>query len=325
MIRTIRRALCLACESASEPLYRELPDGLYDIQGTWTVVRCSNPACGLLWLDPSPHPEDLIELYTDYVTHGDEATWHGMKRLLRTAHGVADDCLLAPFGIAAERRRARAMFLEDAPPTTLLDVGCGGGSFLSTMAARGWDVTGVDFDAVAVRGIKERLGLEAYVGTVESMAESGRKFDVVTAHHVIEHVPDPVKFLVECARLLKDGGRVIIRTPNAASIGLAYFGRSWLGLDPPRHLCVFTRPSLIACGEKAALKVLSCISTDANAGSTMATSYFIRRYGKYRLELLSMTDILKWICISPVFAVRARRAIRRDDSCGDELHAVFCQ
>jgi SAM-dependent methyltransferase len=323
VIRTIRRTVCCACGSDSRQLYREVPDGLYDTPGAWTVVQCSSSACGLLWLDPAPHPDDLILLYKDYVTHGESATWHGMKRMLRSAHRLTEDCLLTPFGIAAERRRARVMFLENQPPATLLDVGCGGGDFLNTMAARGWTVTGVDFDAEAVRGIQERLGLEAYIGTAESMAASGRKFAVVTAHHVIEHVPDPVKFLAECAKLLEVGGRVIIRTPNAAGVGLAAFGRSWLGLDPPRHLCVFTRPSLIACGKKAGLEALSCESTDANAGSILATSYFIQRDGKYQLELLSKPDILKWMIIAPLFAVRARRALRQNNHCGEELHAVF--
>src|SRR6202043_1801368 len=107
-----------------------------------------------------------------------------------------------------------------------------------------------------------RLGLEAHVGTAESMVASGRKFDVVAASHVIEHVSDPVRFLADCAQLLKPGGRVIVRTPNADSIGHSLFGRSWRGLEPPRLLLVFTRPSLIACGGKAGLKAESCVTTD---------------------------------------------------------------
>ena len=238
-------------------------------------------------------------------------------------HGAAEDFLLAPFGITAERRRAQLMFLTDDRPATLLDVGCGDGSFLKTMSDRGWTVTGIDFDAAAIRGIRERLGVEAHVATARSMAAEGRKFDVITASHVIEHVADPVGFLADCARLLKPGGRVIVKTPNAASLGHALFGPSWRGLEPPRHLYVFTRPSLIVCGEKAGLKPLACVSTDASSGPILAISHFLQRYGRYRLDLLSKPQILEWMIISAAFAIRARIAMRRNDASGEELHAIF--
>lgn len=323
MTPTIRRTSCLTCGSESRPLYRDVPDVLYKTPGAWTIVQCSNPGCRLLWLDPAPDPQSLIELYKDYYTHADEDDWHGWKRLLRSAHGATEDFLLAPFGIAAERRRAKVMFLANDTPATLLDVGCGDGSFLKTMADRGWAVTGLDFDAVAVRGIQERLGLEAHLGTAESMVAGGRKFDVVTSSHVIEHVPDPVKFLAQCAQLLKPGGRVIIRAPNAASIGHSLYGQFWIGLDPPRHLYAFTLPALIACGEKAGLKVLWSKSTDANAGGLLAISHFLRRYGMYRLDWLSKLQILKWMILSLALALRARFAMWRDATSGEELHAVF--
>ncbi len=322
-LRTTPRPVCLTCGSESRQLYRDVSDQLFGAPGTWTVVQCSNPGCRLVWLDPAPHPESLIELYKDYFTHGDEADWGGWKRVLRSMHGSTEDFVLTPFGIAAERRRAKRMFLVDDRPATLLDVGCGDGSFLKTMAARGWTVMGIDFDVAAIRGIRERFGLEAQVGTAESMAASGRRFDVVTASHVIEHVSDPVRFLADCARLLKPGGRVIVRTPNAASLGHSLFGRSWRGLEPPRHLFVFTRPSLIACGEKAGLKVVSCATTDASAGPILAISHFLQRYGYYRLDLLSKPQILKWLVISPLFALRARFAMWRNAASGEELHAVF--
>jgi SAM-dependent methyltransferase len=323
MLATVERSVCLTCGSGSHQLYPALSDDLYNAPGTWTVVRCSNPVCRLVWLDPAPHPDSLIELYKDYFTHGGEADWRGWKSRLRSAHQATEDCLLAPFGIAAERRRAKAMFLTGDPPATLLDVGCGDGALLKTMSDRGWTVTGIDFDAAAVAGIRERLGLEAHVGTALSMVASGRKFDVVAASHVIEHVSDPVRFLADCAQLLKRGGRVIVRTPNADSIGHSLFGRSWRGLEPPRHLFVFTRPSLIACGGKAGLKAESCVTTDANAGPILAISHFLRRYGRYRLDWLSKLQILKWMVISPAYALRARLSMWRDDASGEELHAIF--
>lgn len=323
MIRTVQRVTCIACGGKGEALYRDLQDRLYNAPGTWTIVQCTNPACRLLWLDPAPHPDDLGELYKEYYTHGDDANWGAAKRLRRSAYEFLVDVLLAPFGITAEMKRSHAMFLDEQPAASLLDVGCGDGGFLKSMADRGWAVTGVDFDPAAVRGIRDRLNLEAHVGTAESMVATRRKFDVVTASHVIEHVPDPIGFLATCATLLKEGGRLVIKTPNAASIGHFSYGGCWYALDPPRHLYVFSRPSLIACGDKAGLSLLSCFSTDASANHVLMASHFVRRHGGYRWELMSKLDRVTALAISPLLALRARFEFWRNSSSGEELVAVF--
>jgi 2-polyprenyl-3-methyl-5-hydroxy-6-metoxy-1,4-benzoquinol methylase len=191
------------------------------------------------------------------------------------------------------------------------------------MADRGWDVMGVDFDPAAVRGVQDRLNLEAHVGTAESMVAAGRRFDVVTASHVIEHVPDPIGFLATCAKLLKKGGRLVIKTPNAAGIGHFSYGRSWYDLDPPRHLYVFSRPSLIACGDQAGLSTLSCFSTDANADHVLTASYFLHKYGKCRWKLMSKRERITWLAVSPLLALRARFGLKRNEGSGEELVAVF--
>lgn len=59
--------------------------------------------------------------------------------------------------------------------------------------------------------------------------------------HVIEHVPAPVELLAECHRILKRGGVLVALTPNARSQVHEHYGR---GLEPPRHLQIFTRNSL---------------------------------------------------------------------------------
>lgn len=72
--------------------------------------------------------------------------------------------------------------------------------------------------------------------TVELIVESGATFDVVTASHVIEQVPDPVEFLSRRCRLLRPGGRVVLKTPNAGSFGSHRHGRAWRGSEPPGSL-----------------------------------------------------------------------------------------
>lgn len=43
---------------------------------------------------------------------------------------------------------------------------------------------------------------------------SGANYDWIVASHVIEHMPDPLGFLVDCEKLLRPGGRVILAVPD---------------------------------------------------------------------------------------------------------------
>jgi len=44
-------------------------DRLFDVPGQWNVRQCTNPDCGLLWLDPRPVEDDIGKLYRNYFTH----------------------------------------------------------------------------------------------------------------------------------------------------------------------------------------------------------------------------------------------------------------
>jgi hypothetical protein len=47
--------------------------------------------------------------------------------------------------------------------------------------------------------------------------------------------------------MLKRGGFLWIETPNIDSLGYEIYSRSWRGLEPPRHLVLFTAKSLTLC------------------------------------------------------------------------------
>jgi hypothetical protein len=79
----------------------------------------------------------------------------------------------------------------------------------------------------------------------------------------------------KCRELLKPGGRLVVTTPNARGLGHARFGASWRGLEPPRHLQIFSPPTLAECARRAGLEVLEAGSTAANADYLSAASLAI--------------------------------------------------
>lgn len=59
--------------------------------------------------------------------------------------------------------------------------------------------------------------------TVEDLAKTGAKFDVVVASEVIEHVNEVSQFVESCSELVADGGALVVTTLNrtAKSYALA--------------------------------------------------------------------------------------------------------
>jgi SAM-dependent methyltransferase len=158
--------------------------------------------------------------------------------------------VLAPLPLY--RREARLVVRDlryPGPVARLLDIGCGNGQFLLEAQSVGWDAVGVDTDSATAEAARSR-GLEIHVGSVEELGLRDASFDAITMAHVLEHLPDPIALLAECRRLLKESGRLWVATPNVASPGHRRYGRDWRGLEPPRHLVLFTARALrLAFGE----------------------------------------------------------------------------
>jgi 2-polyprenyl-3-methyl-5-hydroxy-6-metoxy-1,4-benzoquinol methylase len=135
------------------------------------------------------------------------------------------------------------MWVKNAWRGRLLDVGCGAGDLLLRMKSYGWHVEGLEPDPVAAANLY-KWGIKVTQGTLPSKELQEASFDVITASHVIEHVANPAIFLSSCFKLLRPGGHLVLATPNANSAGLKKHGQSWVHLDAPRHLVLFTPQSL---------------------------------------------------------------------------------
>jgi 2-polyprenyl-3-methyl-5-hydroxy-6-metoxy-1,4-benzoquinol methylase len=258
---------CPACDGVGDKLYGELRDRLYNAPGVWSLSRCTS--CRSLWLNPRPHDNDISKCYAEYFTHVASTE----TAQVNGAWNAVKDAVL--FGRKREARFYGAMFLLKDPPGRLLDVGCGDGSFLDSMRKLGWKVTGFEFDPKAALIARERFDLEVFVGQLEDISFS-TNFDAITLSHVIEHVPDPRALLRRCFQLLTDGGKLAITTPNVRSIGHFLFRRSWRGLEPPRHLVLFSPESLRSILEEVGFEVLKYGTSDRTASGMFAASSQLR-------------------------------------------------
>jgi len=123
--------------------------------------------------------------------------------------------------------------------------------------ALGWQVTGVEVDEAAARKAR-RFSARVHVGDLLGAPFSPGEFDVVTAFHVLEHVPDPVAAVRRMLEWLDGDGLLILEVPNAGGLGACLFGRAWSGLELPRHLSHFTPATLDRTVTQAGGRVVWC-------------------------------------------------------------------
>ncbi len=99
----------------------------------------------------------------------------------------------------------------------VLDVACGEGYGSAALARAGArSLVGVDVDPVACAYARRKYGIDARPGDAAALPFPAAAFDLVVSFETVEHVPEPARFLDECARVLRPGGALVISTPNVA-------------------------------------------------------------------------------------------------------------
>jgi len=132
----------------------------------------------------------------------------------------------------------------------LLDVGCSSGEFLYAAKKRGFDCYGVELNHLTAK-IAQANGLNVKEGTLEEAHYADNFFNVIFLGDIIEHIKDPHALIVECRRILRDGGTLVVSTPNLDSFWAKatfklykWFKFPWSVLTPPHHLFQFNEHNL---------------------------------------------------------------------------------
>ena len=234
---------CLLCGSQrASPLFNASDRLYHTTRKLFAVVRCGG--CGLLRLDPQPPPEELRLYYpADYWFAPDKTTASRLEESYRRV--VLRD------HVAFVRRALR----ESRARGPLLDVGCGGGLFIHMMRERGLPAMGLDFfsDAAGVAW-RDRHAPVVCARLEEAPFRGG--LAAITMFHVLEHLHDPRAYLTAAHQLLAPDGRLVVQVPNAASWQFRLLGRSWNGVDVPRHLFDFRDRDIEKLLESCGFQVL---------------------------------------------------------------------
>ncbi len=146
--------------------------------------------------------------------HSSQENWDG-KTWIRNFHEL--------------RCRDLALFaVGDIKNKKVLDIGCGSGEYLVTMAKMGAIISGQDIDPDIIRSAQDRLKNENFsgdlkVGDATRLQFPANYFDCVFSADFFEHISRDQKEMAikEIFRVLKPGGTLTVKTPNLSYLRLA--------------------------------------------------------------------------------------------------------
>jgi len=192
---------CPLCHS-SQSSYCVTSHVYGDEDGSHAFFKCE--ACDINYLFPQLTPQQEKKFYAKEFEgfmasrSGENAGWDGPEKHIKANES---------------QFKRRWNYLKDHLPETgsILEMGCSSGFMLFPLKNRGYECFGIEPSGCFSEYVKGR-GISLF----EDIAQTNQQFDVVMHYFVLEHVRDPVEFLISNLKVLKPGGRLIIEIPNAA-------------------------------------------------------------------------------------------------------------
>lgn len=248
--------ICGNREGNRKHVAREMMMGLRE---EFEYIECASCGC----LQVAEIPANLGKYYPaeNYYSYQDSyAGFRGpLRNFLRRKRAAYAFGRRNPIGFILTRlfgEKEYHHWLKDGEVTfdsSILDVGCGGGELLLNLRSEGFkSLTGID--PYLPRPISYGKGLEIFNCQLSDLRD--RQYDFIMLHHSFEHMPEPLAILGELRRLLKPGGRILIRVPLAGTWAWRNYGVNWVALDSPRHLYLHTPQSLRILARRAGLDVV---------------------------------------------------------------------
>jgi 2-polyprenyl-3-methyl-5-hydroxy-6-metoxy-1,4-benzoquinol methylase len=221
--------LCYLCDHSS---FSHRPGSVRD-DSSLQILECDS--CGLVALSSQQHVRS--EHYENSGMHG--GALPSIEAWLRDTE--QDD------------QRRFEMLKPLLVNSKVLDFGCGAAGFLLKAQKLATEVVGVE---------PERRIRGHWSGSLRicgSLDDAGAAFDLITAFHVVEHLPDPRATLKQLAQLLGKRGRLVIEVPSSEDALLTLYNNDafqhftyW-----SQHLFLFNAETLRRLALQAGLRVVS--------------------------------------------------------------------
>jgi SAM-dependent methyltransferase len=126
----------------------------------------------------------------------------------------------------------------------LLEVGCGYGYFLDEAKHFFSSSAGTELSREAGSHAEKLSGAHIHVGDIDSLPPVFANFSLIVLINVIEHIYSPIEFLLSMKQRLKDGGRIVIATPDIGSFWYKIMKERWPSFKVPEHVAFYSGKTL---------------------------------------------------------------------------------
>jgi 2-polyprenyl-3-methyl-5-hydroxy-6-metoxy-1,4-benzoquinol methylase len=108
----------------------------------------------------------------------------------------------------------KALLSLKLAPAKVLEVGCAHGSFVALMRYLGYDAQGLELSPWVVDFARKKFDIPIIQGEIENVIIPDSSLDAIVMMDVLEHLPNPLKTMKKCFKLLKEDGIILIQTPE---------------------------------------------------------------------------------------------------------------
>lgn len=227
---------CRICQTESNGTPVVAKEMMFDNAGHFEYFECPHCKC----LQIAQIPENLDSFYGDryysYATPSDTKTKGEVKETKR-----------------------------------ILDVGCGAGAMLCSMAANGVKDP-VGCDPFIEADISYENGVKIYKKSIHEMEG---QFDIIMLNDSFEHMTDPHEVFDSLKRLLAPQGVVRMTLPIYPNIAFDMYRENWYQLDAPRHIVLHSQKSLSILANQHGLRIARFVYDSNN--SAILRSYFYKK------------------------------------------------
>jgi SAM-dependent methyltransferase len=189
---------CPFCNSTKFTTYERFGSELQ-----YTYVLCSQ--CSLVYQSPRPkYDQHFIDAaYAEYYQFADNLELNDLADVRESS-------------VTMFKKEVEHIIQYDKKRTAVLDIGSGMGTFLYASKQYYQTVIGLDVSGQMAAFVEKKLGVQVFVEQFDEFSFP-EKFSLIHMSHVLEHVPDPNRWLQKAKQMLDPEGILVINVPNKFS------------------------------------------------------------------------------------------------------------
>ncbi len=253
---------CKICDSRLKVKYKNKFDDRHGYPKTFSIFKCVS--CGFFQTFPQLSFKKLSGIYTEYYPRRNA----NIKDIVTNSKTIPKKSVILKNGLST------SCHFQTKKGQNVLDIGCGTCQSLLEIKTLGGKAWGIDPDKNSGK-VANILNLNFHLGTIHDFKAKKCFFDLITASQVLEHEAEPLTFLIECKKYLKNTGKIVLSFPNTNALSLKIYGKKWLHWHIPYHINHFNKKSFETLVQKTGLKIKSIKTVTPNLWTILQIKSFL--------------------------------------------------